>query len=244
MSKFRQLLLMAAQGGPRYLRALIHFVVGLTAKATTAPGSDMGAAIETVPPEVDAKPASRPVADAMLDSRAESPRVMASMVAWLVSIAKTRIQTVVRMTTNILATPAAAVKGICQMVVRTVFNGEVAPGIPGKCDVTTVVDVVTDPEATPPTPTKADTEAAPPIIGATATNGIPEQTAATMATAFPQVESAPTPGSPADTIATIQAAAIVMAKMHTWRGPTRDGAYLYIPQVYSYERVGNTIHIK
>ena len=244
MARIFRLLLMAAQGGVRYLRAICHFVVGLTAKATTAPGSDMGADIETVPPEVNAQPVSRPVADMALSARAGGATVVSNIVAWLVSIARLDARTEVRMTTNILAAPAAAVTSICKAVVRMVCNGEAAPGVPVECKTATIVSMTAGAESAPPVAVKADVEAALPMADAMATSATPEPMAAAME-ASPLADAVMSPGSPADARAEIQATtATVIARIHTWRGPTRDGTYLHIPQVYTYERVGNQIYIK
>ena len=225
MARIFRMLLMAAQGGIRYLRAILHFVIGLSAKATTAPGSNMGADMTvSVPVELDAQPVSRPVADMGFDAHAGEVTLVSNIVAWLVSNAKIDAWAgLAHMISSIKAAPASATKAALQTDVHLTDNIEAA--------------LATDMDA--------DLVAAMPEITAKATNAIPTPMAAAIDASPALVDARPSPGSPADTCATLHAGTVhLVARMHTWTPPVRDGAYLYIPQVYSYERVGNKLYIK
>lgn len=92
MSKLFWLLMAAAKGGFRYLRAVLRVAISMTAKPTTAPGINLEAN-ESVPlPELTAKAEAQPVRNAATTIHAEAATLTANAKAELISDAELQSQ--------------------------------------------------------------------------------------------------------------------------------------------------------
>ena len=236
-------LLAAAQSGVRYIRAVLRAVTGLTAKAKTAPGSDMDADLESARATVKAVGTVRPAADGSFQGKTIHPNMVAAMVAKLVSIAITTLRAGLASLGAVIHTaPSADMGGSYRAITPMTADAEASPGNPTGFDSRATVSLTADPGTAPPTPMEGDLETTLSQMEATPGNGTPNAFSAAVRT-LTTATATMTPGSPETARSVHDGAASLYARMHIWRGPTRDGTNLYIPQVHSYQREGNNIKI-
>lgn len=227
MARFFRLLLMAAQAGPRWLRAIFKAgSVKAKADITTAPGTPVEAGMAVQTAEMAATPEAAPGSD---------------------MAAKAKTGPVVRMVANIIA----------QLVADAVFRGKAgmtrmmasivnAPGAEGafRGKLKALLKLKALPEAAPPAPVEADMEASAPVMAATPSNGTPEAMADRASTAPAQMAAEMTDGTPVPAAAATRAGTARMyARMSLWREPTQEGNVLKIPQVHHAVQDGNKLKI-
>lgn len=247
MAKLFWLLLAAAKGGYRYLRAILEAgTVSLKAKATTAPGSPMEAKLNAELSELMANPVSRPVSDMEFKAEVEPVKLSACMVAWLVSDAVFRgAVATVSLIARIIAASAAVMRGNFQQDVELTADIEAAPGSPTQFCGQSAVDLKAEPIMSPPVPMEADLVVEPPDLEATVTAGLPDPLTTDLETAPVELSVNMSPGTPAATQAKTEAGTVnLTARMHTWREPVATGTTLYIHQVYAVEENGTTLKLK
>lgn len=246
MAKLFWLLLAAAKGGYRYLRAILEAGTAyLKAKVSAAPGSPMEARLEVHPPDLTATPVCRSVADMQLDAEVEQVTLRARMVAWLLSDAVFRgtLEAIV-LTTRAIVASASAMRGSFRADVKLNADMEAAPGSSVQFHGESTVDLTATAVAAVHAPMEAGLVVMPPVLEATAAGGTPDPVQADMAVANEVLSADIAPGNPAEIQAAMKAGTVMMtARMHTWSEPVATGTTLYIPQVYAVEENGTTLKL-
>ena len=266
MAKIFRWLLMAAQGGPRYIRAILRSVTGVSAKATTAPGSDMEVGLKTAEVEASADGITRPSAGGSLWGKVGSIKMVAEIITKLVSDTIFYGRTSTKIRADIESTPASDEKGDFQTAILTVPNIESSPSSDGKGDFLTEMSTIAQSDTppgypielktkphnnltaklgtTPPEPMFGHLTAKSLRLGVIVSEGTPNPFVVGTKPTPTKLYAATSRGTAvgAEGKPTVEATTI-LASIHTWRSPTKDGNSLYIPQVYSYQRDGTNLKI-
>lgn len=247
MAKLFWLLVAAAKGGYRYLRAILEVGMAyLKANAIATPGSPMAAKLEAQPPELKADPVSRPVADMALNAEVEPVRLSARMVAWLVSNAVFRgTLEAISLIARAIAAQSAVMRGIFQADVDLTAVIEAAPGSPIQFRGESAADLKAEPVMGHPAPVEVVLVVEPPGLKAVAVAGLPGSHTAALEAAPVELSANMAPSAPSESQAKMEAGTVhLTARMHTWREPVATGTTLYIPQVYAVDEDGTTLKLK
>ena len=246
MARLFRLLMMAAQGGFRYLRAIMRFVTGLTAKPSTAPGLAMKAELETPIPECTIDGVARPVAYTKLTGLAGNVRTVANAIAKAVADAIFSAHANAELTTSIMAVPSAIAQGIYRLMVEFTADIEAAPGIPDIFSKEPTIDLTADSVTAPPVNNAIDAPVDLPAAEAMAITGSPEHIEdVNIETALVDQTATMTLGPNARIGAEYNSAATLTANMITWTPAVWvDDKTLYIRQVYTTEHDGNVLILK
>jgi len=249
VARLFRLLLMAAQAGPRWLRAIFR-VGSVKAKAdiTTAPGTPMEAGMVVQTAEMAATPESVPGSDMAAKARTGPVvRMVANIIAQLVADAVFRGRAgMARMMASIVNAPGAegAFRGKLKALLKLKALPEAAPPAPAQMRSDTEIAMAAVPETAPPAPAEADMEASAPVMAATPSNGTPEAMTDRASTAPAQMAAEMTDGTPVPAAAANRAGTARMyARISLWREPTQEGNVLKISQVHHAVQDGNKLKI-
>lgn len=240
MARLFWMLLAAARGGYRYLRSVLRFAAGMVTRLTKAPGSDGGARLEqdTI---LDSGMVNRPVADGRIQARAGIADLAGHMVAWLVSVAYPKLLAGIAMLTTRMSTPPGSGMGKdARTEVGLTDAMDTAPGSPVAFPAERRDTMAAGAVTAPPDPMEAE-QAADAALSAL---GVPGSSV--LGTGYLADGRKLTAGAGSGSAASVRGQwpqdTGLTAHMMTWSGPEWvDGKTLYIRQVYSTERDGDTL---
>ena len=234
------LLLAAARGGARYLRAILTLCMELRAEAEMAPGTDMSAEMASEM-ELTAAPVVRTAHDMALMGLAGEIRLTANMVCWIVNDIVFRWTADMEFVAAPIMAPGIPVAAVLPQEIPLTAVAETAP--PKPMAFRWVADMGLDAAADTARPIPTSGAFLLPMeMDAMADTAPADPAAAGLTAALPELIARTVSGIPTPIVAHGAPELLLTARAMCWAGPEWvDENTLYIRFVYSTERDGDTL---